>query len=51
VTLINFVYLSNIIRVVWGGWVEYLILSVSTRPNEKQRQSCKYFLVDYKLPC
>jgi hypothetical protein len=29
-----------------GGW-EFLILFVTTRPNEKQRKPCKYFIVDY----
>ena len=28
-----------------GGW-EFLILFVTTQPNEKQRKPCKYFIVD-----
>ena len=28
-----------------GGW-EFFILFVTTRPNEKQRKPCKYFIVD-----
>ena len=48
VIIINFVYIFLIFLGLFGegGW-EYLILFVTTRPNEKQRQSCKYFfLVD-----
>ena len=30
-----------------GGWEFLIILFVTTRPNEKQRKPCKYFIVDY----